>query len=179
MNEPSITVDGIPLEDVLAFEQSKEIAQHMTTEVRTLAKECGIRRCSSTPQQRLCRSGRPMRGVSTILLAEIEPYLKDDELLLRDVAELFGISVHDVKFYQRRLKIQRKRGRKCKNPHVALDKELPVIVCDPKPKSFRLKNVTCRSCSYTMRVTEKWMDKAVPKCPSPDCDLFGEEMEVA
>lgn len=48
-----------------------------------------------------------------------------------------------------------------------------------KVQSTRLKKVCCSSCSYTVRVTQKWIDAAVPKCPSPDCELFGEEMEVA
>ena len=48
-----------------------------------------------------------------------------------------------------------------------------------KVQSTRLKKVFCPSCEYTMRVTQKWIDTAVPNCPSPDCDLFGEQMEVA
>ena len=48
-----------------------------------------------------------------------------------------------------------------------------------KVLSTRPKKVCCRSCSYTMRVTQKWIDTAIPKCPSPDCELFDEEMEVA
>jgi hypothetical protein len=64
-------------------------------------------------------------------------------------------------------------------PHGALGRALPVIIGGPKPQPARLKKVCCRSCNYTMRVTQKWIDTAVPTCPSPDCDLFGEEMEVA
>lgn len=48
-----------------------------------------------------------------------------------------------------------------------------------KVQSTRLKKVVCSSCRYTMRVTRKWIDTAVPTCPSPDCDMVGEEMEVA
>ena len=48
-----------------------------------------------------------------------------------------------------------------------------------KIQSTRLKKVFCPSCEYTMRVTQKWLETAVPTCPSPDCDLFGEQMEVA
>lgn len=48
-----------------------------------------------------------------------------------------------------------------------------------KVQSTRLKKVHCPSCDYTMRVTRKWIETAVPRCPSPDCDLCGEEMEVA
>jgi hypothetical protein len=64
-------------------------------------------------------------------------------------------------------------------PHGALGKALPVIIGGPKPQPARLKKVCCRSCSYTMRVTQKWIDTAIPKCPSPDCEMHGEEMEVA
>ena len=48
-----------------------------------------------------------------------------------------------------------------------------------KVQGARLKKVVCPSCNYTMRVTRKWIDTAVPTCPSPDCDRGGEEMEVA
>jgi hypothetical protein len=112
MNELRITVDGMPLEDVLASEESKEIAQHLTTEVRTIAKQCGVRRSSSTPHQRLGRPGRPQRGISLALLYELEPYLRDEECRINEIADLFGMSAHDVRFYQRWLQIQRKRGRK-------------------------------------------------------------------
>ena len=64
-------------------------------------------------------------------------------------------------------------------PHGALDKALPVIIGGPKPQPARLKKVCCRSCSYTMRVTHKWIDTAIPKCPSPDCEMCGEEMDLA
>jgi hypothetical protein len=48
-----------------------------------------------------------------------------------------------------------------------------------KVQSTRLKKVFCPSCKYTMRVTQKWLETAVPNCPSPDCGVFGERMEVA
>jgi hypothetical protein len=115
MNEPRITVDGMLLENVLDFEESKEISQHLSTEVRTIARQCGIRRCSSTPHQRLCRPGRPQKGISLPRLDELEPYLRDEECRINEIADLFGMSAHDVRFYQRRLQIQRKRGRKYRN----------------------------------------------------------------
>ncbi len=64
-------------------------------------------------------------------------------------------------------------------PHGALGKALPVIIGAPKPQPARLKKVCCPSCSYTMRVTQKWIDTAIPKCPSPDCEWSGKEMEIA
>jgi hypothetical protein len=48
-----------------------------------------------------------------------------------------------------------------------------------KVQSTRLKKVFCPSCEYIMRVTQKWIETAIPRCPSPDCDLCGAEMEVA
>lgn len=115
MSESKITVCGVPLEDVLASEQSKEIARHLTTEVRAIAKQCGLRRSGGSTHQRLCRSGRPMRGISLQILNELEPYLRDEECRIHEIADLFGMSAHDVRVYQHRLQIQRKRGRKCRN----------------------------------------------------------------
>lgn len=48
-----------------------------------------------------------------------------------------------------------------------------------KVQSTRLKKVVCPVCDYTMRVTQKWIDIATPICPSPDCEMHGDEMEVA
>lgn len=115
MNESRITVDGVPLGDVLAVEQSNEIALHVKNEAKRLAAQCGVRRCSSTQHQRMGRPGRPRRAASLTLLAELEPYLRDEECRINEIADLFGMSAHDVRFYQRWLQIQRKRGRKCRN----------------------------------------------------------------
>lgn len=60
-------------------------------------------------------------------------------------------------------------------PHGALGRMMPAR----KVQSTRLKKVYCSSCDYTMRVTQKWIETAIPKCPSPDCELCGEEMDVA
>ncbi len=64
-------------------------------------------------------------------------------------------------------------------PHGALGKALPVIIGGPKPQPARLKKVSCPSCGYTMRVTQQWIDTAIPTCPSPKCDRHGGEMGVA
>jgi hypothetical protein len=64
-------------------------------------------------------------------------------------------------------------------PHGALGKGDGVTTPRRKVQTTRLKKVVCSSCQYTMRVTRKWIDTAVPRCPSPDCDMVGEEMEVA
>ena len=41
-----------------------------------------------------------------------------------------------------------------------------------KIQSTRLKKVICPECGYTMRVTQKWIETAVPICPSPDCEMY-------
>lgn len=113
MNESHITVDGLPLEMFLADEESNEIALHVKSEAQKLVRQCGVRHCRSPRRTRLCRPGRPPRGLSLTLLAEIEPYLRDDEFSVSEIADLFGLSANDVRFYQYRLQIQRKKGRKC------------------------------------------------------------------
>lgn len=64
-------------------------------------------------------------------------------------------------------------------PHGALGPGDGATTPKRKVQSTRLKKVVCSSCQYTMRVTRKWIDIAVPKCPFPECDLFGAEMDVA
>lgn len=48
----------------------------------------------------------------------------------------------------------------------------------PKKQSTRLLKVHCPGCGYTTRITQKWIDVAVPTCPNEDCDNHGNEMEV-
>ncbi len=115
MSDSHIRINGMPLEGVLAAEQSIEISKHFREEVKALAVQCGVRRCHTSPRVRLCRPGRACKAVSLLLLAELEPYLRDETLVLRDIADLFEISLNDVKFYQRRLSVQRKKGRKCRS----------------------------------------------------------------
>ncbi len=47
-----------------------------------------------------------------------------------------------------------------------------------KVQSTRLRKVCCPECDYTMRVTQRWIARAIPTCPSPECGMYGEEMEV-
>jgi hypothetical protein len=47
-----------------------------------------------------------------------------------------------------------------------------------KVQGTRLVKVVCSACEYTMRVTRKWIDVAIPTCPNPECDLRTGEMEV-
>lgn len=48
---------------------------------------------------------------------------------------------------------------------------------EKKPGS-RLIKACCECCEYTVRVTQKWIDVAVPTCPNPECDGFEEAMLV-
>jgi hypothetical protein len=98
MNESSITIDGLPLADLLAAEQSNEIALHMKNEVKKLVGECGVRRCSSSPRTHFSRPGRPRKATSLPLLFELEPYLRDESCPLSEIADLFGLSMNDLRF---------------------------------------------------------------------------------
>jgi len=46
-----------------------------------------------------------------------------------------------------------------------------------KTSGARLIRVTCPGCGYLMRVTQRWLI-AVPSCPNPRRDSYGETMEV-
>lgn len=104
----------MPLKEALAIERSTEITQHLRDELRTLATQCALRRSPSKPTYRLGRPGRPKKAISIPLLADLEPFLKDDSYALAKIAELFGMSVGELQFYGRRLGIRRKRGRKAR-----------------------------------------------------------------
>lgn len=114
MSESHITIGSVPPKEALAIERSIEITQHLRDELRTLATQCGLRRSPGKPVYRLGRPGRPKKAVSILLLADLEPFLKDDSYALAGIAELFGLSVGELQFYGRRLGIQRKRGRKAR-----------------------------------------------------------------
>jgi hypothetical protein len=61
-----------------------------------------------------------------------------------------------------------------KYPHGALGSGTP-----RKVQGTRLVKVSCPSCQYSMRVTHKWIEVAIPMCPAPGCIQFNEQMEVA
>lgn len=46
----------------------------------------------------------------------------------------------------------------------------------PKKQGTRLLKAHCGGCDYTIRVTRKWLDVALPTCPNEECDLHGSEM---
>lgn len=43
-------------------------------------------------------------------------------------------------------------------------------------KGSRLIKVCCISCEYTVRMSQKWIDVAVPCCPNKECDVYGDEL---
>lgn len=48
---------------------------------------------------------------------------------------------------------------------VTKDASVPAGLVPVKPGGTRLLKVYCPSCGYTVRVTKRWLDKAVPVCP--------------
>lgn len=117
MNDAHITVDGVPLEEVLAAtERNIEVVRHLRDEMTALGLQCGLRRCSSKPSRHLSRPGRPKKPISLCLMAELEPYLRDESCPIAGIADLFCLTICKVRFYQRRLGIQRRRGRKSLRP---------------------------------------------------------------
>ena len=47
-----------------------------------------------------------------------------------------------------------------------------------KKQSTRMRKAHCTDCGYTVRVTAKWIDTAIPTCPNESCDSCGEHMHV-
>lgn len=58
-------------------------------------------------------------------------------------------------------------------PHYALTPSL-----QRKVQTTRQLKVQCPACGYTLRVTRKWLDVAVPTCPNPDCKELQKEMTL-
>jgi hypothetical protein len=59
-------------------------------------------------------------------------------------------------------------------PHGALKPAGTVTTSAGPKQTTRMKKVECEGCGYTVRTTQKWLDVAVPGCPT--CD---QEMRVA
>jgi hypothetical protein len=43
-------------------------------------------------------------------------------------------------------------------------------------KTTRLRKVECTACGYTVRMSRKWIECALPDCPNPDCSAVGTAM---
>lgn len=63
-----------------------------------------------------------------------------------------------------------------KYPHAVLRGGLS---SGPGKQTTRLLKVFCPGCDYTLRITQKWIDIAVPACPVDICDRYETPMEVA
>lgn len=59
------------------------------------------------------------------------------------------------------------------------DRPSTIITSGPKPQGARLKKAHCPACGYTVRITRKWIEVAVPSCPNPGCEKHGADLEVA
>lgn len=55
-------------------------------------------------------------------------------------------------------------------PHAALDSRKSSV----KKQSTRLLKVSCESCGYTVRTTQKWIDVGLPTCPC-GCEMTHED----
>jgi len=51
-------------------------------------------------------------------------------------------------------------------PHAALD---PSVA--RKKDGTRLVKAACPECGYTVRITRKWLDVAIPRCPVDECEM--------
>jgi hypothetical protein len=60
-------------------------------------------------------------------------------------------------------------------PHGALSGGLS---SGPKKQATRLIKVWCPECEYTTRITQKWIDVALPTCPNEECEAHGDAMQV-
>jgi len=61
-------------------------------------------------------------------------------------------------------------------PHGALE-GAAISTRGPK-QSTRMIKVKCDLCGYTLRGSRTWLTLGVPSCPNPECDQYGEPMEV-
>jgi hypothetical protein len=54
---------------------------------------------------------------------------------------------------------------------------LSLISDKPKPGS-RLIKAECPTCGYNVRITRKWIDIGVPRCPNPECEESETSLEI-
>lgn len=47
-----------------------------------------------------------------------------------------------------------------------------------KKQTTRMRKACCESCNYTVRVSTKWIEVAVPTCPNVDCAAYEHDMHV-
>ena len=59
-------------------------------------------------------------------------------------------------------------------PHAQLNPAMSLR----KVQRTRMIKAQCRECEYTVRLSQKWIEVAVPTCPNPECEQQSESMEV-
>ena len=105
------TVNGVSLDKVLDEQKSAEIRNHMQEEQSKLGHNLGLRSTRSPRRIGLGRHGRSSKGYSVVLMENLEPYVSDDRRRDEDIAQRFGISLREVRFYRRRIDSHRQRNR--------------------------------------------------------------------
>lgn len=65
-------------------------------------------------------------------------------------------------------------GKRGDFPHASLSNILP----DTKPDKCRMFKCECKKCGYTVRVANKWIKVAIPRCPICELELDKEEKDV-
>jgi len=117
-------------------------------------------------------------GVVVHQLCHVAPGDRRHDLRFKWVAERVGLVGRSTATIEGPLFLQVVPGlveRYGPYPHAAL-RQLRGL--DKKPPGSRLIRVRCLGCGYAMRVTQRWLDIAVPVCPNPRCDERGATMEV-
>ncbi|RLB40896.1 MAG: hypothetical protein DRH30_07920 [Deltaproteobacteria bacterium] len=65
-----------------------------------------------------------------------------------------------------------------KYPHKKMDVTEYKVADKPKTQGTRMIKVACKTCEYTVRTTQKWIDIGLVTCPNPECDDYQVEMEA-
>ena len=64
-------------------------------------------------------------------------------------------------------------------PHVKLDPFGSGLGPSGKKKqTTRMVKACCESCNYTVRLSRKWIEVAIPVCPNVDCGAYQHDMHV-
>lgn len=106
------TVNGQPLAAAVAAQQTEEITKVYQQELFSKSKAVANRKPRSSRAVRRCGGGRPKSAHSPIILENIIPLLKDQSLTIAQIGARMNMKVGEVKFYQDKAGIKRKKGRK-------------------------------------------------------------------
>jgi hypothetical protein len=108
----NITFNGQPLAAAVAKQQTEEITREYQQEIASISKAVAHRKPRSGRAVRRCGGGRPKSGHSLMVLDKIIPLLNDQSLTKAQIAARMNMKVGEVKHYQDKAGIERKRGRK-------------------------------------------------------------------